>query len=339
MIERTVITPGKNWPGKEGKTALFTAHPGITDPFVHTYSIVARDHHTGQIGVAVQSHYFSVGSTVPWAEAGVGAVATQAFANRDYGPQGLTLMRQGRNAAQALEILLQQDEEREIRQVALVDARGNVAVHTGSKCISSAGHATGDHFSVQANMMVDDSVWSVMKHAYERAEGDLANRMIAALEAAQEAGGDIRGQQAAAILIVSGEQQQQSWHGRVFDLRVEDHPRPVEELKRLVSIRKAWLLFDQSNELALAQRFDEAVNLLRKAIELGPDITELKFRGTSILFMAGEVPEALALLRDVFTREPKWAELIPRLAAAGLLPDDPVVLKHLLDQRSLGGDS
>jgi uncharacterized Ntn-hydrolase superfamily protein len=217
---------------------MFTASPSIIDPFVHTYSIVARDPRTGQIGVAVQSHYFSVGSAVPWAEAGVGAVATQAFANIDYGPQGLTLMRQGLNAAQALEILLQQDEEREIRQVALVDARGNVAVHTGGRCIASAGHATGDNFSVQANMMVDDSIWPAMKHAYERAEGDLADRMIAALEAAQEAGGDIRGQQAAAILIVSGEQQL-PWHGRMFDLRVEDHPRPVEELKRLVSIRKA----------------------------------------------------------------------------------------------------
>ncbi len=317
---------------------MFTASPSIINPFVHTYSIVAHDPRTGQIGVAVQSHYFSVGSTVPWAEAGVGAVATQAFANIDYGPQGLILMRQGLNAAQALEILLQQDEERDIRQVALVDAQGNVAVHTGSRCISSAGHTTGDNFSVQANMMVDDSVWPAMKHAYERAGGDLADRMIATLEAAQEAGGDIRGQQAAAILIVSGEQQQ-PWHGRVFDLRVEDHPRPVEELKRLVSVRKAWLLFDQSNELALAQRFDEAVNLLRKAIELEPDITELKFRGTSILFMAGEVPEALALLRDVFAREPKWAELIPRLAAVGLMPDDPGLLKHLLDQRSQGGDS
>lgn len=318
---------------------MFTASPSIIDPFVHTYSIVARDPRTGQIGVAVQSYYLSVGSTVPWAEAGVGAVATQAFANRDYGPQGLALMRQGRNAAQALEILLQQDEERETRQVALVDAQGNIAVHTGSRCIASAGHATGNHFSVQANMVVDDSIWPSMKHAYERAEGNLADRMIAALEAAQEAGGDIRGQQAAAILIVSGEQQKQLWHGRVFDLRVDDHPRPIEELKRLVSIRKAWLLFDQSNEMALAQRYDEAVNLLRKAIELEPDITELKFRGTSILFMAGEVPEALALLRDVFAREPGWAELIPRLAAAGLIPDDPELLNRLLEQRSPGGDS
>jgi uncharacterized Ntn-hydrolase superfamily protein len=317
---------------------MFTASPSIIDPFVHTYSIVARDPDTGQMGVAVQSHYFSVGSTVPWAEAGVGAVATQAFANRDYGPEGLALLRQGRNAAQALEILLQQDEEHETRQVALVDAQGHVAAHTGSRCIASAGHARGDHFSVQANMMVDDSVWPAMKRAYEEAGGDLADRLIATLEAAQEAGGDIRGQQAAAILIVSGQRQQQWWHGRLFDLRVEDHPHPVEELKRLVSIRKAWLLFDRSNELALAQRYDEAVNLLRRAIELEPDITELQFRGSALLFMAGEAPEALALLRDAFAREPQWAELVPRLAAVGLMPDDPGLLKYILDQRSPGGD-
>ncbi len=313
---------------------MFTAFPSITDPFVHTYSIVARDPHTGQIGVAVQSHAFSVGSIVPWAEAGVGAVATQAFANLDYGPEGLTLMRQGLNATQALKTLLAKDEEREIRQLALVDAQGTIAVHTGGLCIAAAGHLTGENFSVQANMMANDTVWPAMKEAYEKAEGDLAERMVAALEAAQMAGGDIRGQQAAAMLIVAGEQQQKVWNGRLFDLRVDDHPRPVEELKRLVSLRKAWLLFEQSNALALAQHFDEALPLLRKAMELGPDITELRFRGTSILFMAGEVQEALAQFREVFAREPIWTELIPRLAAVGLMPNDPTLLKYILDQRS-----
>lgn len=313
---------------------MFKSYPCITDPFVHTYSIVARDPHTGQMGVAVQSHYFSVGSTVPWAEAGVGAVATQAFANIDYGPEGLALMRQGLNADQALETLLKHDEEREIRQVALVDAQGTIAVHTGSRCIPAAGHLTGKNFSVQANMMVNDSVWPAMKRAYEEAEGDLAGRMIAALEAAQAAGGDIRGQQSAAMLIVSDEQQQKPWLGRLFDVRVDDHPRPVEEIKRLVSLRKAWLLFDQSNELAVAQQFDEAVSLLRKAMELGPDITELAFRGTSILFMAGKGQEALTVLHEVFTKEPIWAELVPRMASVGMLPNDPALLKHILDQRA-----
>lgn len=313
---------------------MFTAYPSITDPFVHTYSIVVCDPHTGQMGVAVQSHYFSVGSTVPWAEAGVGAVATQAFANIDYGPEGLALMRQGLNAEQTLETLLKHDEGREIRQVALVNSQGNIAVHTGSRCIPAAGHLMGNNFSVQANMMVNDLVWPAMKQAYEEAEGDLADRMIAALEAAQTAGGDIRGQQSAAMLIVSGEQQQKPWHGHLFDVRVDDHPCPVEELKRLVSLRKAWLLFDQSNEPALAQQFDEAVSLLRKAMELRSDITELKFRGTLILLLAGKEQEALTLLREVFAKEPIWAELVPRVASVGLLPNDPALLKRILDQRS-----
>lgn len=312
---------------------MFTAYPGITNPLVHTYSIVARDPHTGQIGVAVQSHYFSVGSIVPWAEAGVGAVATQSFANADYGPEGLAFMRQGLNATQALDILLKQDEEREMRQVALVDAQGTVAVHTGNRCIPAAGHLIGDNVSVQANLMVNDAVWPAMKRAYEGARGDLADRMIAALEAAQEVGGDLRGQQAAALLIVSGERQQKPWYGRLFDLRVDDHPRPVEELKRLVSLRKAWLLFEQSNELAHTQHIDEAVSVLKQAIALQPDLAELKFRGAEILFMAGLPQEALATFRDVFAQEPAWAEMVSRLASVGLLPNDPTLLKFILDQR------
>jgi len=152
-------------------------------------------------------------------------------------------------------------------------------------------------------------------------------------EAAQEAGGDLRGQQAAALLIVSGERQQKSWHGRLFDLRVDDHPRPVEELKRLVSLRKAWLLFEQSNELAHTQHIDEAVSVLKQAIALQPDLAELKFRGTEILFLAGLPQEALAMFRDVFAQEPAWAEMVSRLASVGLLPNDPTLLKFILDQR------
>jgi uncharacterized Ntn-hydrolase superfamily protein len=313
---------------------MFTESTNIHDPFVHTYSIVARDPHTGQLGVAVQSHFFSVGSIVPWAEAGVGAVATQAFTNADYGPEGLAIMREGRSAEQSLETLLKGDEEREIRQVALVDAQGNIAVHTGNRCIPAAGHLTGEDFSVQANMMVNDSVWPAMKRAYEEASGDLVDRMLTALEAAQEAGGDVRGQQAAALLIVSDERQQKPWQGRLFDLRVDDHPRPIEELKRLISLRKAWLLFEKSNELAHAQHIDEALSVLKQAIALQPNDTELKFRSTEILFIAGQPQEALAMFREVFSKEPGWAEMVPRLASAGLLPNDPTFLKYILDQRS-----
>jgi len=306
----------------------------IADNLVHTYSVVARDPYTGQLGVAVQSHFFSVGSIVPWAEAGVGAIATQAFANEDYGPEGLALMREGWNAEQVLETLLKGDEEREIRQIAMVDAQGSIAVHTGNKCIPAAGHVTGENFSVQANLMVNDSVWPAMKRAYEEASGDLVDHMIAALEAAQAAGGDLRGQQAAALLIVSGERQKKPWQGRLFDLRVDDHPRPIEELKRLVSIRKAWLLFEKSNELAHAQHIDEALSVLKQALALQPNLTELTFRSTEILFMAGQPQEALAAFREVFSKEPAWAEMLSRLAKAGLLPNDPTFLKYILDQRT-----
>ena len=311
-----------------------TTSPNIADRLVHTYSVVACDPYTGQLGVAVQSHFFSVGSIVPWAEAGVGAVATQSFANADYGPEGLALMREGRNAEQALETLLKGDEEREIRQVALVDAKGTIAVHTGNRCIPAAGHMSGENFSVQANLMVNDSVWPAMKQAYEETSGDLADRMIAALEGAQEAGGDLRGQQAAAMLIVTGERQQKPWQGRLFDLRVDDHPQAIEELKRLVSIRKAWLLFEKSNELAHTQHVVEAVDMLKQAIALQPDLAELKFRGTEIMFLAGQPQEALAMFHEAFALEPVWAEMVPRMASIGLLPNDPTFLKYILDQRT-----
>ncbi|MBX5449927.1 DUF1028 domain-containing protein [Thermogemmatispora sp.] len=304
------------------------------EPLAHTYSIVACDHASDQIGIAVQSHYFGVGSVVPWAEAGVGAVATQAFANTDYGPEGLALMRQGLSASQALERLLQRDEEREIRQVAMLDARGGVAVHTGQRCVAAAGHLSGNGFVVQANMMLNEGVWPAMKRAYEESTGDLCDRLLTALEAAQAAGGDIRGQQAAAMIIVSATRTPQPWRARLFDLRVEDHARPVEELRRLVTLRKAWLLFEQSNERLLAQRPAEAVALLRQAIALDPDNAELKFRGTAILLQAGEVPQALALLHEVFASNPAWTELVPRLAAVGLIPNDPALLTLILAQQA-----
>ncbi len=301
---------------------------------VHTYSIVARDAQTGQLGVAVQSHYFSVGPIVPWAEAGVGAVATQSLAKVDYGPDGLALMRQGLTAKQALAALLENDEGREVRQVAMVDANGNVAVHTGAKCIVPAGHLTGHEFSVQANLMLNDRVWPAMKAAFESAAGDLADRMVAALEAAQAAGGDIRGQQSAAIVVVSGEKQEKPWKGRLFDLRVEDHPRPVEELKRLVKLQRAYRLTDQGDEFVTAKRFDEAMAAYAKAAELAPDIVELKFWQGVTLFKVGREDQALPMFKDIFAKEPLWADVIPRLVPLDLLPADPAALKRITDLRA-----
>lgn len=296
---------------------------------IHTYSIVARDPETGQMGVAVQSHAFSVGSAVPWAEAGVGAVATQSLTRIDYGPEGLALMRMGLTAPQALADLIENDESRDVRQVAMVDAEGNATAFTGSRCIAAAGHVIGDGFSAQANLMVDESVWPAMKVAYERAEGDLADRLIAALEAAQESGGDIRGQQSAALLVVSGERNEKPWEGRIFELRVEDHPRPLEELRRLVRLQRAYRYADRADELIAAQNFDDAMGALAKAAALAPDVLELRFWAAAALFAAGREDEALQIFREVFAKEPIWARLAPRLVPLGLLPDDPAALERI----------
>lgn len=297
---------------------------------VHTYSIVARDPETGALGVAVQSHAFSVGSIVPWAEAGVGVVATQSLTRIDYGPGGLALMRRGLSAHEALDTLLKADDGREVRQVAMLDAQGNVAVHTGLHCIPAAGHRTGDQFSVQANLMVDDTVWPAMYDAYTAATGDFAERMLAALAAAQRSGGDIRGQQSAALLIVSGTRTEgKPWAGRLFDLRVDDHLHPVEELRRLVQLRRAYRFEDESDELLAGGRHEEAMAAMQQALALASDVMELRFWSAVTLFRVGREDEALDLFAEVFAKEPIWLEVVPRLVSAGLAPDDPAVIKRI----------
>src|SRR5262249_23553277 len=203
---------------------------------IHTFSIVARDPVTGDLGAAVQSHWFSVGSSVLWVEAGVGAVATQSFADPSYGKLGLDLMRAGRSAPDALKGLLAADDGRDVRQVAMIDAQGRVSAHSGSKDIPSSGHHVGKNYSTQANMMANDRVWPAMAQAFETAKGDLADRLLAALDAGQAAGGDIRGQQSAAILVVSGKPTGERWKDKLFDLRVEDSKEPLKELRRLVTL-------------------------------------------------------------------------------------------------------
>ena len=217
---------------------LFSQVYKKSEPFTHTYSIVARDSVTGDIGVAVQSHWFSVGSTVSYAKAGVGAVATQSLVNPSYGPKGLTLMSQGLSPQQALEVLLANDEGEMYRQVAFINTKGEVATHTGNLCIAEAGHQQGKNFSVQANMMLNASVWNAMANAFETTNGSLSERMLATLKAAENEQGDIRGKQSAAILIVKGEATGNSWEDTIMDLRVEDHENPIEELERLIKIHK-----------------------------------------------------------------------------------------------------
>src|SRR5687767_4447449 len=203
---------------------------------VHTYSIVARDPNTGELGVAVQSHWFSVGPIVAWAEAGVGAVATQSFADPSYGKLGLDLMRIGKSAPDALKSLLAGDEGREVRQVAMIDSQGRVDAWTGKNDIAAAGHLVRQNFSVQANLMLNDKVWPAMAQAFENTKGDLAERMLAALDAAQAVGGDIRGKQSAALVVVTGKPTGQAWRDRTFDLRVDDSAEPLKELRRLVTL-------------------------------------------------------------------------------------------------------
>jgi uncharacterized Ntn-hydrolase superfamily protein len=318
--------------------ALAMTAPAAPAPTPHrpvaTYSIVARDARTGEIGVAVQSHWFSVGSVVPWAEAGVGAVATQSFVNPAYGPKGLDLMRAGRPAAGALQSLLGEDEGRDVRQVAMIDAAGRVAVHTGRRCIDAAGHVVDENgqFSVQANLMVDESVWPAMAAAFRRAKGDLADRLLAALEAAQAAGGDIRGRQSAAMVVVSAKSTGRPWVDRRFDLRVEDHDEPLVELRRLVQLQRAYQHMNAGDEAVERRDFSAAGREYGAAQRLAPEIVEMPFWHAVALAQTGRVDQALPIFRRVFEREPVWAELVPRLAKAGLLPDEPATLRKITAQ-------
>jgi uncharacterized Ntn-hydrolase superfamily protein len=297
---------------------------------VATYSIVARDAATGELGVAVQSHWYNVGAVVPWAEAGVGAVATQSFTDPAYGALGLALMRGGKSAPDTLAALLTADAGRDVRQVGMVDAKGRVAAHTGASCIAAAGNLSGEGFTVQANLMDNAGVWPAMKAAYEGSTGDLADRMLAALEAAEAAGGDIRGRQSAAILVVRGTPSGQPWTDRRFDLRVEDHPQPLVELRRLLVLGRTYEHMNRGDELATQAKWDEAGREYAAAARLAPHIVELPFWHAVTLAAAGRLDEARPLFADVFAREPRWRELVPRLPAAELLPDDPELVEAIL---------
>jgi len=303
---------------------------------VSTYSIVARDPKTGQLGVAVQSHWFSVGSVVPWAEAGVGAVATQSFVEPAYGAGGLELMRAGSSAPDALKTLLANDDGREVRQVAMIDATGRVNAYTGTKCIQPAGQLVDaeGQFSVQANLMSNDRIWPAMAKAYRQAKGDLADRLVAALEAAQLAGGDVRGRQSAALLVVAAKSTGKPWVDRIFDLRIEDHSHPVAELKRLVRLQRAYLHMNAGDAAVEKNNFSAASREYQDAEKLAPEIVEIPFWRAVTLAGSDRLDDALPIFKRVFAKEPAWLTLIDRLVDAGLLPDDAKVIAAIKAQAS-----
>jgi len=297
---------------------------------VHTYSIVAFDRASGELGAAVQSHWFSVGSLVPWVEAEVGAVATQSFVEPSYGPLGLELLRSGRSAEDALAGLVKADKNESVRQVAMVDARGTAAAHTGGNCISEAGHFVGKGYSCQANMMLKSTVWNAMARAFENTGGELADRLVAALEAAESEGGDIRGRQSAAIIVVKGKSSGVWWKDRIYDLRVEDDPDPLAELKRLLKLNKAYNRMNRGDELMTEDRIVEAVKEYSAAMDMFPENAEMIFWPAVTLASSGRVEESLPLFKKVFALDKNWAILLPRLPSAGQFPKDRALMKKIL---------
>lgn len=290
-----------------------------------TYSIVARDRATGQIGVAVQSHWFSVGSVVSWAQPGVGAVATQSIAEPAYGPWLLERLGAGVKPRDALERLLSEDEGARFRQVAVIDGEGEVAAHTGPGCIDHAGHVEGDGFSAQANMMRSPDVWPVMATAYEAADGPLARRLLATLDAGEKAGGDVRGRQSAALVVV--EAHGEPWQ-RAVELRVEDHPDPLAELRRLLDLHDAYGLATEGDDLVGEGRHAEAGDRYRRASELAADNHELLFWSGLAIAQGGDLDEGTQRVRRAIELEPGWAELLPRLTPE-IAPAAEAVRKRL----------
>ena len=299
---------------------------------VSTYSIVAYDEKTGQLGVAVQSHWFSVGTVVPWAKAGVGAVATQSIAEPSYGPNGLALMEKGIPADEALKSLLAKDSGENVRQIGMVDAKGNVGVHTGSRCIRYAGHKTGKHYSVQANIMENPTVPNAMAKAFENSKGDLAERMLAALEAAEQEGGDLRGKQSAAMLVVSGEPTGDPWKDRVVDINIADHEDPLAELRRLLTISKAYYHAQKGDEYMEKDEMEKALVEYSAAAKLYPKNPELPFWTAVTLAETGDLKKALPIFKDVFEKNENLRELIPRIVESGFLKDDKKIVQQILNQ-------
>ncbi len=311
---------------------LFAQVYKSNEPFAHTFSIVARDPETGEMGVAVQSHWFSVGTSVSWAEAGVGAVATQSFTNKSFGIRGLNLLRSGLTAQQALDSLLKDDEGRDVRQVAIIDSKGNVATHTGKSCIDYASHIQGNNFSVQSNMMLTDKVPAAMADTFEKRKGrSLADRLIIALEAGQKAGGDIRGKQSAAIIIVPGKSQGKPWDERTIDLRVDDNPEPIKELRRLYNVQIAYQHMNNGDLAVEKNDMPTAMNEYNAAMKMFPQNLEMQYWTAITLANNKQVDKAIPILKKVFSKDGNWKELTRRLPKVNLLTVSDDDLKKILN--------
>ncbi len=297
----------------------------------NTFSIVCYDSATGEFGAAVQSHWFKVNDVI-WAEAGVGAVATQSLTEISYGPLGLDMMRAGKSAKEALAGLLAADSNNAVRQVAMIDTHGNVVAHSGSKCIAEFGQHIGKDYSCQANLMEKNTVWDAMARAFETTKGDLAERMMAALEAAQGQGGDIRGKQSAAMVVVSGKPTGKSWVDRKVDLRVDDSPEPLKELRRLLNINRAYEHMNRGDEYIAVKNWDSAAYEYQTASKLNPGNMEILFWYAASLVTAGQVDKSLPVFKEVFAAGDNWRQLVPRLVTADLLPNDSSVIKKILAQ-------
>lgn len=303
------------------------------EPLAHTFSIVARDPITGEMAVGVQSHWFSVGTSVSWAEAGVGAVATQSFTNKSFGIRGLALLKAGKTAQEALTILLSDDAGKDVRQVAIVDNKGNVAVHTGKGCVQFAGDIKGNQYSVQSNMMLTDKVPAAMSKAYEESLGKpIAQRVMLALKAAQAAGGDIRGKQSAAILVVPAKSNNEPWNERTIDLRVDDSTQPLLELERLLKVQAAYQFMNQGDLAVENNDMPNAMKLYGQAMKMFPNNLEMQYWTAVTLANNKEINKALPMFKKVFAADTNWKEMTKRLPAVNLLTVTNPDLKLILAQ-------
>ena len=310
---------------------LFAQGAYGNNPLAHTFSIVARDPQTGDLGVAVQSHWFSVGTSVIWGEAGVGVVATQSFVNPSFGLRGLELLKQGKTPQQAVDELLSTDEGRELRQLAILDNKGRSAAYTGKNCIPEAGHINGENFSVQANLMKYNTVWPAMAEAFNKAKGPLAERMLAALDAAQKEGGDIRGKQSAALMVFKGKGSGKVWEDKIVDLRVDDSPAPLKELRRLLKVHRAYEHMNNGDLAVEKGDQNKAMEEYSAAEKMFPSNLEMKFWHAVALVNVGRIDESLPLFKAIFARDINWKILTPRLINNGMLKVTPEQLKKILN--------